>query len=257
MGRFLIVPDFYDRSGSAELARRFDLGYEYNDFYMPAILEDEREQQRLLDRWLAAYRPALRTMHGAFYDVHVFSVDPLVAAASRLRIRQSAVIAERLDAQGLIFHSNINPFLTDPGYIANWRDKTAEFFLEITAEYPGLEFWLENMFDDDPAPLKSVAELLSERPNFGLCLDYGHAAISPLPLAQWAEALAPYIRHVHINDNDRRQDLHLPLGGGCIDWDEFLALRSRYFPAASVLLEVSGAAAQQQSVDFLRARGAL
>ncbi len=67
---------------------------------------------------------------------------------------------------------------------------------------------------------KSSASWSLELAQIGVCLDIGHAnCISPLPLEQWIESLAPYLMHTHIHNNfgERGKDLHLPPGEGALD----------------------------------------
>ncbi len=257
MARFQIVPDLSQPEQSRCLAERYGLGYEYHDFFSPAVLEDREETARLIALAQKGWQPQDLTLHGAFFDVIVFSPDPRIAEISQLRVSQSLAIARKLGARGVVVHSNLNPFLTGGDYRAGWLEKSVAFYGTMLREYPELELWLENMFDAGPEPLAELAEQLSVHANFGLCLDYGHAALSPTPLKTWAKRLGPYIRHGHINDHDGKNDLHLPVGSGCLDWGEFARLRAAYFPEAGLLVEVRGAAGQQQSLDYLNRMGLL
>jgi len=257
MIQFQIIPDLLREPASQRLAARYGLGYEYNDFYAPGVLDDSVELERLLSLAESGGRPDYCTVHGAFLDVSVFSEDPRIADISRLRIRQSLEIAERLGARGVVVHSNFNPFLTDSEYLRVWLERSVDFYGRMLEEYPRLGLWVENMFDAGPAPLQRLAEQLGGYANFGICLDYGHAALSAAPLGEWAERLGPYIRHGHLNDHDGKSDLHLPLGRGCLDWGEFASLRAAFFPEASLLVEVRGEAAQEESLEFLSGMGLL
>jgi sugar phosphate isomerase/epimerase len=71
------------------------------------------------------------------------------------------------------------------------------------------------------------------------------------------EQLSPYIRHVHINDCDGREDGHLPLGRGVLDIPAFFGLLEQNQINSSILLEVKGVENQRESLDYLRARGIL
>ena len=63
--------------------------------------------------------------------------------------------------------------------------------------------------------------------------------------------LAPYVKHIHINDNDFRQDLHLAVGDGDIDWARFKIYYETYFPEATVLIEVTGMDKITRSLEYL------
>ena len=64
--------------------------------------------------------------------------------------------------------------------------------------------------------------------------------------------MAPYIRHVHINDNHCKTDEHLAIGDGNIDWRRFLFYREKYFPEATILLEVKGMDKIKKSMEYLK-----
>ena len=57
---------------------------------------------------------------------------------------------------------------------------------------------------------------------------------------------------MHINDNNLKDDLHLPVGRGRIDWQQFRNLVEKYQVNASVLLEVKGFEAQKESLEYIR-----
>ena len=59
------------------------------------------------------------------------------------------------------------------------------------------------------------------------------------------------MKHLHINDNDFGQDLHLSVGDGKIDWKMFKIYYEIYFPEATVLIEVNGMEKIRKSLDFL------
>ena len=67
--------------------------------------------------------------------------------------------------------------------------------------------------------------------------------------------LAPYIRHMHINDNDLFDDLHLPVGTGKINWEQFTREVTGHGVDASVLVEVSGVEKQRRSLNYMKDKG--
>ena len=86
----------------------------------------------------------------------------------------------------------------------------------ILNQHPALTVYLENMFDEEPELLRRLADDLSDGPRFGVCYDMAHAYLSQTPLTEWNQALLPYVRHLHINDNDKTQDTHRPVGSGSL-----------------------------------------
>ena len=114
---------------------------------------------------------------------------------------------------------------------------------------------MENMFDEAPDILAGLAEKMRGVENFGVCLDYGHAMLSRCTGREWIETLSPYIRHIHINDNDLQNDLHLAVGAGKLDWQEFDSLIRQYRVEAPVLVEVNSYEAQKESLQYMKRCG--
>jgi sugar phosphate isomerase/epimerase len=106
------------------------------------------------------------------------------------------------------------------------------------------------MFDESPELLADVADNLGQVDNFGVCFDIAHAYLSNVPLDTWTGALSPNIKHIHINDNDKLQDLHLAVGSGQIDWS-ILKNKELFAASPSLLIEVNGMDRLLSSYQFL------
>jgi len=254
--QLLIIPFMKNIQESINLSKEYNVGFEYNEFYMPWTLDNKTDCDGLITQYkLIPGIPSYTTIHGAFFDVLVFSDDNKIREVSELRVRQSLDIGMRLGCKGIVFHGNINPLLLNtaagPLYEKHWLETTKTFFTKVCKEHPGINIYMENMWDTNPDNLANLASEMSSIENFGLCFDYAHANISPTDTKIWSEKLGPYIRHVHINDNDGKRDLHLALGDGSTDWNKFFELQAKYFPAASTLIETSSPENQRKSLEFL------
>lgn len=157
----------------------------------------------------------------------------------------------------MVFHTNYNPFLNSPKYVDEWIEKNAVCWGRVLEEHPDIGIYIENMFDSSLEIMERLAEKLSGFGNFGICLDVAHAALTNVPLREWVQALGRYVRHLHINDNDLKSDLHLAVGDGRIDWDEFYSLYDEYLDGASILIETSSLENQKRSISRLCADGFL
>lgn len=252
--KLLVIPNRGELSQYTDLAKRYDLGFEYNDFFSPKLLDDELRLQGVIKQYLEEKEmPEYCTLHGAFLDVTVFSDDSLIAKASDYRVEQSLSLARRLGAKGVIFHTNyIANFKTD-SYRDSFVRKNVEYWSGKLKKNQDLNIYIENMFDDTPELLVKLAEQMKEQDNFGVCFDYAHAHVfgDPEEIDCWVKGLAPYVKHIHINDNDFCQDLHQAVGDGRIDWNLFKSYYETYFPDATVLLEVAGLANVNKSLEFL------
>lgn len=257
MNRFLIIPDVSDIDKSLSIAEKYGLGFEYNDFFIPDVLDDEQRTEELINIYKKHTLPDCCTLHGAFFDVIVFSSDRRIREISELRIRQSLDIARRMGVTGVVFHTNQSPQLTSEAYIRGWHDMNASFWSRILTEYSDMNIYLENMFDSSPAMLTELARELSVFKNFGVCLDYAHAQIFGGGAENWVNMLAPYVKHIHINDTDMINDLHLAVGDGKTDWNTFKKHYNESFGGCTVLIEVRGTEKQERSAEFLRELGLL
>ncbi|MCM1087423.1 MAG: sugar phosphate isomerase/epimerase [Muribaculaceae bacterium] len=253
MRKWYLVPDREDMERENLLAKEYGCFYEFNDFYAPAVLDDVRRQEEIIDHY-ARYRSDFSQdmMHGAFLDITVHSSDTLIREASMLRVRQSMEIAKRMGLRGVIFHTGRLGGFRAESYLRQWQEMNARFFTRLAEEYPGQQIYMENMFDEAPDVLAALAGQLKEVDNFGVCLDYAHASLQREPLEMWVKTLAPYIRHLHVNDNDLKNDLHKPMGTGRIDWQLFGKLMENYQVDASMLIEVKGYEAQKESLTYMR-----
>lgn len=257
MGKYLIIPEREKMTESLKLAEEYNLGFEINDFFAPALLHDKESREQLINEYAKYNLPGCLTMHGSFHDVLIFSEDKDIRNISEKRVEDSICTAKRLGALAVVFHSNLNPALTLESYRTNWVDCNARFFGEMCRKYPDINIYLENMFDDSPYELAKVCERLRDVSNFGITFDYAHASIYGTDITEWVKVLQPYIKHVHINDNDGKNDLHLAVGDGTLDWDYFDRLQKTYLQEVTVLIENSNLKQQRKSLEFLSKKGIL
>ena len=90
-----IIPDLKQVRETELFAKEQGLCYEYNDFIMPSVLDDEEEIQKRIAAYQSLQRDFSKdTMHGAFFDVTVFSYDEKIREVSMLRMRRSMDIAK-------------------------------------------------------------------------------------------------------------------------------------------------------------------
>lgn len=257
MSKLYLVPDRKDMERMCALAAEYGCAFEYNDFFMPKVMDDPQKQAEILEDY-GVYKRKFEndTMHGAFLDVTIHSDDPLIRDASMLRVRQSMEMAKDMGLKGVVFHTGRLAGFRAEGYLKNWRDRNEAFFAELADKYPGQQIYMENMFDEAPDILAGLAERMQDVENFGVCLDYAHAMIfSKCSGREWMETLAPYVRHIHINDNDLQNDLHLAVGAGKLDWQEFDELVRQCRIEAPVLVEVKGYEAQEESLRYMKSHG--
>lgn len=255
MKQFLIIPDRKCIKNSLAIAREYGVGFEYNDFFNPDVLDEVELCKKITEEYRQLPLPQYCTLHGAFFDVIVFSMDKRIREVSDLRVRQSIEAAENIGARAVIFHTNYDPFFSWRSYIDSWLEANEKYWSGILSEYPHMNIYFENMFDKSPEVMAELAERLCRYGNFGICLDYAHAALTPVPHVEWVKRLGKYVRHMHINDNDLTGDLHWAVGKGKIDWNEFYRLYEEHMEGASILIETASPENQRLSLEKLAADG--
>ena len=247
-----IIPDREHIEDSLSLCDLYDCKFEYNDFYRPDVLDSRQKQKYIID----FYRNYVHdfshdTMHGAFFDVTLHSGDPKIQEISRLRVRQSMEIAEELGVKAVIFHTGRIQGFREKNYIENWLTENESFFRSVLNEFKEQQIYMENMFDEAPDILAKLAKRMQDESRFGVCMDYAHAAVFGTDLEEWLPVLAPYIRHIHINDNNLAEDQHLSIGLGVIDWKHFNERIVQYQIESSVLIEVGDSGLQRSSIEYM------
>ncbi len=252
MNRFLIIPQLHQIADSIALAEEYGFGFEYNDFFFPSVLDDDELLRKIASEYSTHPLPDYTTAHGDFFDVILFSEDKYIREIAEKRIVQSVEAARTFGARAVVFHTNHTPAFANEIYVNNWYDRNEAFWRKLLAEYPDMNIYLENMCDDSPDMLAELAHRLSCFDNFGVCLDYAHAVIFGNDIDSWVSVLAPYVKHVHINDNDLKSDLHLAVGDGKIDWLKFREHYEKYFSDCTVVIETSSVERQRKSAEYLK-----
>ncbi len=252
MSGLYCIPKLHQIEEYLAISEKYQMGFEYNDFFQPSVLDDETETNRLIETYLATGRDCSNdTLHGAFFDICIDSIDSRIFQASDFRVHQSMDIAKRMGLRAVVFHTNYIVNFRLKSYLETWLSRNERYWKGILLEYPGQEIYLENMFDDSPGLLQELAGRMADVPRFFVCLDTAHAMISGSPLAPWLEGLKPYTAHVHINDNDGKEDLHLPVGRGVFPWGEYDAWIRSFAHKPSVLIEVRDCKDLRESIAYM------
>lgn len=214
-------------------AARYGLGLEVTEFCTAARLEQDEALPAV--RVQTADVPC-RWLHAPFAELSPASIDPRVLAVTKLRYRQALQAADALDIHRLVIHSGFLPMV----YFPEWfLDRSVEFWRAFLQTVP--ENWiiaLENVMESGPELLVEIVRQVDD-PRLGLCLDLGHAntRVSQLPPPAWVEPMRPWLKHVHLHNNDGDWDLHQPLGVGTVPMAQCLDLLLETCPAADYTIE--------------------
>ena len=225
---------------AAEAARRFSLGLEIAE-YCTAYNMDEHfpETDKAVRAKLAGTAGAV--LHGPFNELFPCAIDPRARALAADRYREAIALARRYGAEKVVIHGGYNPKIYYPCW---YTEQSAVFWREFLREDPGVDVVLENVLEEEPEYLLDIVRE-TDSPRLGLCLDVGHVnAYSRVPVTEWVEKLAPYLRHFHLHNNDGSADTHAPLDAGTIPMREILMLALSLCPGATFTLELPENAAQ-------------
>jgi sugar phosphate isomerase/epimerase len=170
------------------------------------------------------YHPSL-SLHGPFMDLSPGAVDAKVRDVTMQRFSHLLDIAAILGPRVVVFHSGYEKWK----YALNvdvWLEKSLETWrpLDKKASAMGVKIAIENIFEDEPSNLARLMESMASE-TFGVCFDTGHCNLfSRVGLETWLDALNPHIIELHLHDNDRTSDQHLPMGRGTFDFGNFFRL---------------------------------
>ncbi len=142
----------------------------------PSILDNKE----LLEEKINEYKGLLKDypfpiyFHGAFYDLKVFSKDPIIGQVAKKRFTQSIEVAHKIGATKIVFH----PHYAGDRYKDLWTETQVKFWkeLEPLAKEKGIKILLENTTDTNPNCIFDVLEKLNSE-HFATCLDTGHLNI--------------------------------------------------------------------------------
>ena len=111
------------------------------------------------------------------------------------------------------------------------------------------------MFDEEPDMLCELAERMKDEERFGVCFDFAHAFVSGTDMDIWVDKLKPYIKHVHVNDNDGIEDSHYAIGKGSFPWDKFKGWMAALEKNPSMLIEVKNCDDFKESAQYMKEQG--
>ncbi|NCC76891.1 MAG: sugar phosphate isomerase/epimerase, partial [Clostridia bacterium] len=176
------------------------LGVEIQDFTEPNLSATEIED--LVRRYKSLFQNLQqpKSLHGPFLDLRPSSPDPMIRVISQQRYIKALQIATELQADFIVFHSQINPQLNEP-FLSDLNNlQSRDAWQEIIAQVPdfGGTIVIENVFEITPAMLKALLEAIA-LPNIKVNLDIGHSKLGTAPLAEWIRELKDYIAYIHLH----------------------------------------------------------
>lgn len=196
-------------------------------------------------------------LHLPFRDLAPGSVDHLIREATRQRLQAAFELARVYAPAHLVGHPIYNDDAWDQ-QPERWAACCAAVWSGLLDGWPGHPpLFLENIFEREPQPLALLMSELAGH-DAGICFDVGHwysfsRGKAKGNLEEWVTTLAPWIRHLHLHDNDGTGDEHKGLGQGEIDFAQLFALLKSHDTAPSATFEPHCEEAFAQSLAYVAA----
>ncbi len=179
-------------------------------------------------------------VHGPFQSLSIGAPDAVVREYSMAVLMRGLEVARCFRAPTMVFHTGFLPQYP-PRTRAKWMNYFSGNLERLLQKANELEVMLalENTYETDTGLFREIFQLFPEPP-LGMCLDTSHATCyGKIDPALWTHEFADRICHVHCSDNDGKQDLHMDLGTGKVDFSSILAPLAAIESPASVTFETS------------------
>jgi len=181
------------------------------------------------------------SVHAPFADINIASPSKPILKAILKRLEKSIAYASALNAYVWVFHPGLKTGVSMfyPGMDWLQNRKTIQSLFKIASDY-GVKIAIENVPEPYPFLMKSVEDFTKfyEEINedIGLVFDVGHANLNG-QTERFLTVFADKIVHMHAHDNRGKDDEHLGIGHGTIDWENVASLLRRVSYDKTVIVE--------------------
>ena len=185
-------------------------------------------------------------LHAPSNELFPCAIDEKARELAAYRYRQAIDLAKRYGSKKVVIHGGYHPWMYYPVWYVG---QSVSFWKDFLKEDPGVEIVLENVLETQPDLILEILEGVDD-PRLRMCFDVGHInAYSYIPIMDWLETCAPWIGHIHVNNNDGREDLHQGLQDGIIPMKELLQRIESLCQEATITLEMTQT---KSSLEWLR-----
>lgn len=169
------------------------------------------------------------TFHGPFMDLSPGGVDRKIKEVTLDRFSKTIELSDLFKPKTIVFHPGYEKWKFN-GNVDLWLESSLQTWKPLVeeAELRGFTLVIENVFEGNPDPLLSLLKEIDST-SFRFCFDTGHHNVfSKTPFPAWIETLKEYLVEIHLHDNQKEMDDHLPIGEGSFDFKEFFYLLSQF-----------------------------
>ena len=203
-----------------QIADEFGVAIELDQYCQAENMDGDKAAkiEAMIRKDLRQYKGLV--LHAPFNELFPAAIDPQARALAMKRYQQAAALAHAFGIRKMVVHSGYMPHV----YFKEWHiPRSVEFWTQFMADQPeDFEICIENVLDDEPDMMVAIAKGCDD-PRIGLCYDVGHAnIISDRGQDEWLRTMAPYLKHLHIHNNDGEKDYHRGLTEGNLDIERVL-----------------------------------
>lgn len=198
------------------------------------------------------------TVHLPFLDLKPGSMSRAIRQATAEIITSALDVARMFSPIRMVMHPSLTSWL-EPDLLEKTFDYCCETLSFISDYWPGHpDLCLENTHEVSPDQLVRMVQCIN-RNNVAICFDLGHwfsfaKGSQNNDFDYWFDSFSPYIRHIHLHDNNGDSDAHLALGQGKMDWDYIISRIKTIKPRPTMTLEPHNHKDFDASIKFLKAK---
>jgi sugar phosphate isomerase/epimerase len=228
-----------------ELETTSELGFDYLELTMDppqahyTMVQDQREDiLKALERFELGLVCHLPTF------ISTADLTESLREASVEEVLKSLEVAAKLQPYKVVLHPS---YIMGLGHLVpeqskGYAMKSLETIVE-RAHQLGLCLCLENMFPKSQSLVEpeDFAEVLEKFPTLNLTLDTGHAHIEDKGGKRAVDFITCFpdrIAHIHVSDNLGKEDSHLPVGVGTVDFSGIVKALKEMGYSDTVTIEV-------------------
>ena len=193
------------------------------------------------------------SIHAPFMDINIASLQEKSRLSSIEQIKSSINLANKIDAEAVVVHPGLIPFLANK-YFKDRVYETTNNSIKQLGDYGkdlGVLTTIENMPTFEGMiyqNLKDLDEILTTY-DMAMTLDIGHANhVGYAP----DEMIFDSIKHIHAHDNFGDDDAHLALGEGSIDLKYIIDSLEKKNYDGIYIIEVNDYDSIKKSYEYLK-----
>jgi len=240
----------YYGSADAAYARMKELGYDTADVGIFNVNDPIYSDVSVMEKWCRAEREAAVRNGIEIFQVHGPWPTDDTTAESRIRVwdcmHRAVYGCHLLGAKYLVIHPQM-PFGWGSESDADFSEKLTMALLSDLipdCEKYGVVVCLENMpmtaHRISPMVNIAAAAAKADSPYIGICFDTGHSNVYGHNLGEMVRVCSPWLKVLHVHDNNGSSDQHILPWLGTSDWDSFAHALAEAGYNGSISMETNG-----------------